>query len=430
MALTMPEATLVGIDLAAEPIAQGNRIISDLALTNITLKQGDLLQVGRDEGQFDYIITHGLYSWAPPIVRDAILRISSENLSRHGIAYVSYNSLPGGRIRQMLREMMLFHAAEIGDPMERARQARDLLLLIAHGRTRDDAFNVLVREEVVRMTDRDLWYLFHDELADVYEPVYFHQFVEHAAKYRLQYLADANLYNLQPAMLTPEAQDAVARIAGEDRVLQQQYVDFVQSRRFHHTLLCHERAAVDYPPTPARLEKLFVSTAATSVSPQPDLSDGVEEEFRGPLGSSMKTGNGIAKTLFAALINEAPQALSFRELTSRAGRRKSRAEIGQILLATSLAGLTDLHTGPLPLVTNAGPHPTASPLARHQLARQRPITTLTHSVLENPDQSLLRLLALLDGKRSRATLMRKLSLSANALDDRLRKLGKLGLLLN
>ncbi len=359
MALTLPRAQFAGIDLAAQPIAQGSETIAALGLENITLKQGDLLKPGRKiTGKFDYIITHGLYAWCPPPVRDAILRISSEHLSANGIAYVSYNALPGGRLRQMLREMMLFHAGGFEDPMDKARQARALLALVAEGRTREDPFNALVRAEVARMSDRDLWYLFHDELADIYEPVYLHQFVAHAAQYGLQYLSDANLYNLQPATLTPEAQETIDQIAGDDRVLREQYIDFIQCRRFHHTLLCRQGCKVVFPPAPQRLEELYISTAAMSVSRKPDLTEGVKEEFKGPLDSAMNTRHPVAKALLVALIKESPQAIAFDDVLARVGGELVRDEAAQILLATSLAGQTSgcQPAGALPGETRSGAH--------------------------------------------------------------------------
>ena len=431
MAITLPEARFSGVDLAAQPIAQGLQTIAALGLTNITLRQADLLDVvsqwDRSRGEFDYIITHGLYSWCPPAVSDAILRISSENLSANGIAYVSYNALPGGRIRQMLREMMLFHAGDFADPMERAAQARALLTLVAEGRVREDLFTAMIKLEALKMTEKDLWFLFHDELAETYQPVYLHEFVEHAEKYGLQYLADANLYNQQPAGLTPEAQETLAHIAGHDRVLHDQYVDFIQCRSFHHSLLCHAGLSIDYPPSPDRIEGLFVSTAATSASPEPDLTEGVEEEFKGPLNSGMKTAHPIAKALLAALIDESPQALSFDDLLSSAGAGDCRAEAAQIILATSLAGLTELRTARLPLVTTVNRCPVASPLARYQALKGGPLTTLHHATVEAEGELELKLVSLLDGTRDHRTLSREL----RPLDVKLnlRRFAKLGLLL-
>jgi SAM-dependent methyltransferase len=409
MALTLPDAQFYGFDLAEEPIRQGRETIAALELENVRLAQGDLLDASCVSGEFDYIITHGLYSWCPAPVRDAIMRISSEHLATDGIAYVSYNALPGGRLRQMLREMMLFHAGEIEDPMEKARQARALLTLVAHGRTREDAFNGLVRDEVARMTDRDLWYLFHDELADIYEPVYLHQFASHASSYGLQYLGDANFYNLQPANLTAEAQETIDAVAGEDRVLREQYVDFIHCRRFHHSLLCRDGRSVSCPPTAERVSGLYASSPAVMVA------DG---EFKGPLDSGMKTQHPVAKRLMPELIEAWPQAV-----------RVTDTEELPILLATTLGGLTELRTTPLPVANRVSGRPLASPLARYQARLGRPLTSLVHSTVEATDRFVLRVLPLLDGSRDIAAIARKLRVSPSRVDAVLRKLVRLGFLL-
>ena len=56
---------------------------------------GDIAAFELGGERFDYIVCHGVYSWVPPSVRDAILRISAHNLAEGGIAYVSYNVYPG-----------------------------------------------------------------------------------------------------------------------------------------------------------------------------------------------------------------------------------------------------------------------------------------------------------------------------------------------
>jgi methyltransferase-like protein len=390
MALTLPESWFAGIDLAAGAIAQGTETIAALGLRNIELRAGDVTTVDAGWGEFDYIVTHGLYSWAPPAVRDAVLRISSENLAANGVAYVSYNALPGARMRQMLREMMLFHAGEIEDPMERAQQARALLDLVAQGQVKPDVFSDMVRSEIERMTDRELWALVHDELGDVYEPVYFHQFVEHAEQNGLQYLADANFYNLQDAAISPDAQAVLDEIAEDDRVLREQYADFIRCRRFHHTLLCRAGVELEFPVRASRVEGMFAVTAARAVS---------EDEFAGPWGAGMKTEHPAAKRIMFALIDAAPQALSFDELARRA--EGGREQTGQILLAMTVAGLTDLRTMRLPLTAKASERPVASPLARWQASRGLEVTSLSHATVRLEGDSDIRVLDALDGSRRR-----------------------------
>src|SRR6185312_2386947 len=84
----------VGFDLAELPVARGQRRIGELGLANIRLFQADLMDV-RGLGQFDYVIANGLYAWVPEAARDRLLAICREHLAPNGLAFVSYNTLPG-----------------------------------------------------------------------------------------------------------------------------------------------------------------------------------------------------------------------------------------------------------------------------------------------------------------------------------------------
>ena len=128
MALGLPESHFVGFDLAAKPVQQGQTIIADLGLTNIELRQADLLEF--TDQPFDYIITHGLYAWVPQVVQDGLLALCNRLLTPNGIAYISYNAYPGCHLREMTREMMLFHIRGNEDPRECMNQGLSLLKFI------------------------------------------------------------------------------------------------------------------------------------------------------------------------------------------------------------------------------------------------------------------------------------------------------------
>ena len=119
MAVSLPGAAFVGIDLSQRQIEEGRRTIAALGLGNIELVHGSIDTVGPDAGQFDYIVCHGVYSWVPRAVQDHILRICRRNLTADGIAYVSYNTYPGWFMRGMVRRMMKFHASRFSDPATR-----------------------------------------------------------------------------------------------------------------------------------------------------------------------------------------------------------------------------------------------------------------------------------------------------------------------
>jgi 2-polyprenyl-3-methyl-5-hydroxy-6-metoxy-1,4-benzoquinol methylase len=87
--LAYPEARFVGVDLARTQVAAGRARIAKLGLTNIEILCQSFTELGDELGSFDYILCHGVYSWVPTAVQDAILRIIQARLSPVGVAYVS-----------------------------------------------------------------------------------------------------------------------------------------------------------------------------------------------------------------------------------------------------------------------------------------------------------------------------------------------------
>ena len=65
MALSLPEARCVGLDLSTRQIADGQAIVDRLGISNIELRAASILDVTAEWGLFDYIICHGVYSWDP-----------------------------------------------------------------------------------------------------------------------------------------------------------------------------------------------------------------------------------------------------------------------------------------------------------------------------------------------------------------------------
>src|SRR5262245_44493170 len=111
MAAATPGIQAVGIDLAAEPIREGQKAIAEIGLANIELRNEDVRALTEGKlGAFDYVVAHGVYGWIPEDARDALLASIATALTPDGIAYVSYNAEPGGYFRRMLRDVGLWHA--------------------------------------------------------------------------------------------------------------------------------------------------------------------------------------------------------------------------------------------------------------------------------------------------------------------------------
>ncbi len=402
MAVILPSAHFFGFDLAAKPVERGQRVIEDLKLRNLRLEQMDLLEFDAAAGTFDYIVAHGVYAWTPPAVRDRVLTLIHDLLNPHGIAFVSYNTKPAGYVRRMVREMALYATRGVEDPQQKLARTREWLRVIAAGK---DAATSTRAKELLERTDSAL---LHDDLADGYEPVYFHEFAEHASRHGLQYLGDANPLDQSPRDVNKEEREAILRNAGEDRIAEQQLLDFVRMRKFRQSRLCHEGIAVKPAWDAERAPGLFATSLAR------EESNGA---FISPSGARMTTTHPAPVAYLRRLIEAAPQA----EIVS--------TEDAPLAVQLFGAGLIELHAFP-GIAVPAGEKPAASPWARYQVARgDAHVTTLWHRPVEIVGEPMRRLFHLLDGTADRTALAKAMHCSIEALSTELDWLGRHALLI-
>jgi methyltransferase-like protein len=416
MAYALPGSRFVGIDLAARPIAAGQAMIDSLGLKNIALRQLDILEAGKDLGEFDFIISHGVYSWVPAAVQDKLLAVCRELLAPEGVAYIGYDVYPGAHIGKLTREMMLYHVRKLDDPREKIAQSRALIHFLAEARVEKGFYGVFLKDEVERIGEWSDWSIYHDNLAPDYAPVYFHQFIEHAARHRLQFLSEADYYLMYPQTASEKAKELFQQLRREV-IVREQYLDFFSFRHFRRTLLCHEGVPVEREIPLERLSRFYVASEVQPAPPQADIRSEAVVEFRGAREASVSASHPLAKAALAELSGIWPQALRFDELLDRsrvlAGQAsRERAEdargLSEFLLRIYAANLIELHVNLPRLACKPGERPLASPMARIQLKQGYRVTNLRHNTIDVQDALGETLLRLLDGTRDRAALRAEL----------------------
>jgi SAM-dependent methyltransferase len=406
MAVALPGAEFVGVDLAREPLARGQRVIDDLNLQNVRLLCKNLLEIDESLGKFDYILTHGIYGWTPPAVGEKILEIAQRCLSPAGVAYISYNTKPAGQIRRLVRDMMLYHAGRFENPVECLAHAREFLKVLALGRPEPETFDAAAAGYARDLLEHSDGALFHDDLAPVYEPVYFHDFVERAAMHELQYLGDASGYDA-PRNLRAEAMDAVRTMARGDRIAELQYFDFLRMRGFRRSLLCRKHLSLTDDWNPSRIVGCYATTGA---------SEDKDGAFSGADNVRLTTTHPVPIEYMRRLIQSRPKSI------------KVEPEQAHVALELFKGGIIELRPTP-ETAAEPGPRPKVSPLARHQAANgELHVTTLWHRALEVEGDDARRMLSLLDGTRDREALCQAMDCSRERLDGELHMLGRLGLL--
>ena len=133
-AIANPQAKVLGIDLSEVQINKAKELAEQMRVDNIEFMAKDICDFTdadvRDYGKFDYIICHGVYSWVPDVVKDAILKTIKRFLSPNGVAYVSYNVYPGWKIKDTIRDFLMFGTKDIKGEAAKVAKARELLKVL------------------------------------------------------------------------------------------------------------------------------------------------------------------------------------------------------------------------------------------------------------------------------------------------------------
>lgn len=439
MAYALPGSEFVGFDLAARPIERGRQLAQALGLRNLTLRELDIRSFPSDAGSFDYIIAHGLYSWIGAELRDGLLALIADHLAPQGVAFVSYNAYPGCYRRRMVWDMLRFHTDHLPDPQLRISEAKALAQLLARGCNAGGESIDAFKAELQRILERDPAHLFHDDLAAVNDPVYFHQFVDHTQRHGLQFVGEAELAASGYGGLTPEARRVLDAL---DPLAREQYLDYVVCRQFRQSVVCRVDVTLDRTRDAARLEGLTLAGRGRVVTTPhgPQAASGSAPV----LDRADRDAAAVLEVMFEVLAEVAPRRLSPAALTRRIADRQAGlrscepAYVRQIALGAALAGRVVLHGGEPRLVAEPGASPFASLLARLQLTGGSIVTTLCHEQVQIDDELARRILLLLDGTRTRAILLAELgealsgeneTARAATLEAHLRQFAKLGLLL-
>lgn len=242
-ALYYPDAEFTGIDLSGRQVAQGNAIIEKMGLKNVHLEEKDILTVDESFGKFDYIIVHGIWSWVPDTVKDKIFSICRNNLTEHGIAYISYNVYPGWKRQEQLREIMYFSGRDVlEEPLEaRTRKGLDALKELAEILENDKGLGGGGKLPAIqKILNHNFYYIAHEYMEAFNDPIYVNGFIEWANRHRLAYIGDTDLHASFVSWMAEHTRERILALAGGDYIAKEFYSDILSDRQFRRSLLCRE----------------------------------------------------------------------------------------------------------------------------------------------------------------------------------------------
>lgn len=242
-AIHYPNANFIGIDLSHSQINKGNLILEYMGMKNVKLLQKDVTTIDKQFGMFDYIICHGVYSWVPDFVKDAILAVCKNNLKENGVAYISYNTYPGWKFKDIVRDFMLYTndysmplIKQVEQSFKNIDQIKDLLNFNGSD---------IMKNNYEDVQKHKPHYIAHEQFSPSNDPVYFHQFSQHINNYGLSFVAESDyrysFTNTNLRKLISELQLDNKK----DLIKIEQLHDFLTNRIFRQSIITHTKNTVN-----------------------------------------------------------------------------------------------------------------------------------------------------------------------------------------
>jgi hypothetical protein len=246
LAAANPDVDFDGYDFNPEHVAHARRLIQAAGLSNITVSETDFKEAaGRGgDNDFDVIALHGIFSWVGRPTQDAIVGIMRQQLQPDGLAYVSYNCMPGWAPVAPIRQLMV--EVKRHNPGRSERQlalALDLMNKLRQGNAAYFAANPAAARHFDTMLKLDRVYLAHEYLDDHWDLFQFSDVAARMTGAKLSYLASATLSeNLDQYAVPNDLQPLIAQT--DDPVLKETLRDFGANKHFRRDVFARGNAAL------------------------------------------------------------------------------------------------------------------------------------------------------------------------------------------
>jgi SAM-dependent methyltransferase len=412
LAERFPESRFVGIDLSGRHIQDGIARSQELGLKNLELVCADFSDFSCKKGEFDYVICHGVYSWIPEKQQQLLMALVAQALALHGVAYLSYNVLPGWHQRGMIRDVLAFGAQIAGGegPETRVQTALEFLKLVADSRQqkkgagREDMYGSYLQEALQRLQAQDPSYIAHEYLEESNNPCTFTQFVADARARGLQFLLEAKPVYMSFNDLGQEPRDFFDQL-GDDLILREQALDIFRNRAFRETLLCHEQHLIKRDlKASAFMESVFVSDYVA-------LGGGIAQRDSVIRFAELSSGKeislpaGLHAHILAALSSACAAGMKLTQIAEALqGKARDERELMAALAALWSSGFIGIEQLPVPAARDLSGIAHISKLAHLQAERGEAVATLRHQSFE-PSAAEREVLCRCDGKLLLADLI-------------------------
>jgi SAM-dependent methyltransferase len=417
MASTLPGAYVEGVDLSETIMSIAYEEKENIGASNLHLSAASIANYTPRQSTYDYIIAHGVWSWVPPDVQDAIFDIIAKHLAPNGVAYVSYNTRPGWDLRGVVRDAIRWRVRNLDDPEAQLATARTFVATMARNlENQTSSHSVLWCQTDERFREASDGYLYHDYLSPYNDAVHLETFVERARRHELAYMGEARFSD----MLTSRSPIDVSAIGATDETLtQEQIVDYLRCRSFRRTLLTHSHITRNINLHPLEtISAMWISMHGGPVSNTGNES-GEATIYETSDGVQIECEDSLSKIALACIHAIHPGAVTFKELLQRIANvseydesADTAANLACLLSDCFAVGLLELHPSAPAVATAVSKTPRGYMLAQQQAKNGCERVTNVYQQTVHLDSLERALLIACTGSLSRDGLLEALAAAA------------------
>jgi SAM-dependent methyltransferase len=237
LAAANPDVVFEGCDFNAGHVAHARGLIEDAGLANLTVSHASFAQAaGQGESDVDVAVLHGVLSWLEPASQRAAVSILARRLRPNGVAYASYNCMPGWAPLAPIRQLMLeVKRCNPGSSDHQIALALDLIGKLWQCKAGYFVMNPMASHHVGTMLGMDRAYLAHEYLVEDAQLLQFSEMAALLAPAGLSYVASAALLDNFDDYAVPETvRPLIAHIG--DATLREAVRDFAANRKFRRDI--------------------------------------------------------------------------------------------------------------------------------------------------------------------------------------------------
>lgn len=245
LAAANPDVEFIGIDFNPMHVNEARTLAERSGISNVKFLELSFGEAARSTDPllavFDIVALHGVFNWVTPSVRGEIIDFLRAKLVSGGLAYVSYNALPGwAAIVPVQRIFKEFADRATGDSLDRIEKGRAVLKELADKSSGYIAHNPKVKELIQAFDQQDPHYLAHEFLNEGWQPLYVTDVLDSLSEAKLAFVGSAGVAENRLILCVPKDLMALVQSA-PDTALRELLKDYAVSKLFRRDVYAKGR---------------------------------------------------------------------------------------------------------------------------------------------------------------------------------------------